>query len=410
MSGAQKGRLIAASTIMLLFLGVLYAWSMFRVELQEIFPSFTAAQLSLNFTIVSIGFCLGGFFGGKISSRWDQRLAARISACLILLGFLGCSLMEYLSGYLSVESALLLMYVCYGGLAGLGVGIGYNACISGTSPRFPKSLGLVSGVLLMGFGFGSLLLGLLIQALSDIIGVFAVMRVFALAIFAVIFAGSFFLKKPEAAQGTAPAEGATPGQMLSRGSFWIYFLWNTISASAGLLVINSSANIAIAFGTAAGLGMIVSVFNGAGRPVTGAIMDKMGQFGGMLIMNGVMILGGLLLVLAAGSGAAWAVLVGMVLVGICYGGGVTISAKVIRELYGPRHYAVNFSLSNFCMIPAAFIGPYISGLLQDRSGGGYDSTFLMVLVMALIALAAIFVLRWAIRRETAKSEMKGENK
>jgi len=374
----------------------------FLHKLEAIFP-FTAAQFSLTFTIVSIGFCLGGFFGGKLSQRFHQAFSARVSAVLILLGFFGCSMMEYLP----VENALILMYVCYGGLAGLGVGIGYNACISGTSPWFPEALGLVSGVLLMGFGFGSLLLGLLIQALSALVGVFAVMRIFGVVIFLVMMLGSFFLKKPEAAQGTASEEGATPGQMLSRASFWIYFLWNTIAASAGLLVINSSANIAIAFGTAAGLGMIVSVFNGAGRPVTGAIMDKMGQFGGMLIMNGVLILGGLLLVFAHISGAAWAVLIGMVLVGICYGGGVTISAKVIRELYGPRHYAVNFSLSNFCMIPAAFIGPYISGLLQDRSGGEYGSTFTMVLIMALVALLSVFLLKAALGKEK-KQNRKGD--
>lgn len=407
MSVAQKGRLIAASTVMLMFLGVLYAWSMFRVQLEAIFP-FTAAQFSLNFTIVSIGFCLGGFFGGKLSQRFYQAFSARVSAVLIFLGFFGCSFMEYVPVHSSPETALVLMYVCYGGLAGLGVGIGYNACISGTSPWFPEALGLVSGVLLMGFGFGSLLLGLLIQALSALVGVFAVMRIFGVVIFLVMMLGSFFLKKPEAASGTPDGEGAAPGQMLSRASFWIYFLWNTISASAGLLVINSSANIAIAFGTAAGLGMIVSVFNGAGRPVTGAIMDKMGQFGGMLIMNGVLILGGLLLVFAHISGAAWAVLIGMVLVGICYGGGVTISAKVIRELYGPRHYAVNFSLSNFCMIPAAFIGPYISGLLQDRSGGEYGSTFTMVLIMALVALLSVFLLKAALGKET-KQNRKGDN-
>lgn len=406
MSGAQKGRLIAASTIMLMFLGVLYAWSMFRVQLEAIFP-FTAAQFSLNFTIVSIGFCLGGFFGGKLSQRFHQAFSARVSAVLILLGFLGCSFMECLPAHYSPETALVLMYICYGGLAGLGVGIGYNACISGTSPWFPEALGLVSGVLLMGFGFGSLLLGLLIQSLSALVGVFAVMRIFGVVIFLVMMLGSFFLKKPETAPGAPAEEGATPVQMLSRASFWIYFLWNTIAASAGLLVINSSANIAIAFGTAAGLGMIVSVFNGVGRPVTGAIMDKMGQFGGMLIMNGVLILGGLLLVFAHISGAAWAVLIGMVLVGICYGGGVTISAKVIRELYGPRHYAVNFSLSNFCMIPAAFIGPYISGLLQDRSGGEYGSTFTMVLIMALVALLSVFLLKAALGKEI-KQNRKGD--
>ena len=391
----QKATLIVSATVMLLFLGILYAWSMFRVELGVLFPSLTAAQMSLNFTIVSVGFCLGGFFGGKISQRWSQRVSARVSAVLILIGFTGCSFM----GSLAPEKALLLMYVCYGAFAGFGVGVGYNACVSGTSPWFPKNLGLISGILLMGFGFGSLLLGLLIPALSRAVGVFNVFRIYAVAIFAVMMIGSFFLRKPEAAAGNADAEGLTPVQMLMRPSFAVYFLWNTIAASTGLLVINSSANIAMAFGAAAGLGMIVSLFNGAGRPVTGMVMDSLGQFKGMLVMNGLMILGGVLLVFGALTTLAFPVMAGMILVGITYGGGVTISAKVISDLYGPKHYAVNFSLSNFCMIPAAFIGPFLSGILQDRSGGSYLSTFVMVIVMALIALAAIFVLKVLIARE-----------
>ena len=391
----NKVTLIVSATVMLLFLGILYAWSMFRVELESVFPSFTAAQMSLNFTIVSIGFCLGGFFGGKISLRWSQRLSARIAAVLILAGFMGCSFMENLTP----EKALLLMYVCYGALNGLGVGIGYNACVSGTSPWFPKSLGLVSGILLMGFGFGSLLLGLLIPVLSKTVGVFNVFRIYAIAIFAVMVIGSFFLRKPEPAPGQKAVGGLTPGQMLSRASFWVYFMWNIICSSAGLVVINSSANIAIAFGAAAGLGMIVSLFNGAGRPVTGAIMDRLGQFKGMLVMNGLMILGASLLVIAALGNLTLPVMVGMVLLGITYGGGVTISAKVISDLYGPEHYAVNFSLSNFCMIPAAFVGPLLSGILQDRSGGGYLSTFVMVLVMTLIAFCIIFILKALIARE-----------
>ena len=392
---SQKTGLLLSAGIILLFLGILFAWSMFRVELMAHFPSFTAAQLSLNFTVASIGFCLGGFFGGKISQRWNQRVSVRIAAVLVLVGFYICSFMDGMEP----EKALLLLYVGYGALGGLGVGIGYNACVSGSSPWFPGSIGLVSGALLMCYGFGSLLVGLLVEALSNIIGVFAVFRLAAVVLFILMITGSFFLHKPVPATGTAD-HGCTPGQMLSRGSFWIYFLWNTIDASAGLLVINSSANIALAFGTAASLGMIVSLFNGAGRPVTGAIMDRLGQFKGMLIMNSLLILGGLLLVLGAKADLALAVFVGMILVGICYGGGVTISAKVINDLYGPKHYGVNFSLSNFCMIPAAFIGPYISGVLQDRSGGRYDSTFLMVVVMALIALCAVFVLKALIARET----------
>lgn len=393
--------MVVMATVMLLFLGMVYAWSMFRAEIAKVFPEFTAAELSMNFTITMIGFALGGFFGGKISARYSQSLAVRVAAVMLLAGYMGVSFMGNLPG----RQALILMYICYGAVCGLGTGIGYNACLTGVSPWFPERMGLVSGVLLMGFGFGSLLLGLLAQSLSASIGVFNVFRIYAAVIASVLIIGSFFLKKPPAGQGKDSArpsgetDSCTPVQMLARPSFWIYFLWNVIMGAAGMLIINSAATIAVFYGAAAGLGLAVSVFNGGGRPLAGLIMDKLGQFKGMLLINVILIAAGLLLMLTSVSGSILTMCAGMFTVGVCYGGGVTISAKVISDVYGPEHYSVNFSLSNFCSIPAAVIGPYISGLLQDRSDGDYASTFVLLTVMAAVAFVLIFLLRAALGHE-----------
>lgn len=394
----KRIRMVIMGTAMLLFLGIIYAWSIFRVEIKALFPEFTAAQLSLNFTITMIGFCLGGYAGGKLSARFSQRFSVRLSAIMLFIGFMGVSFMGDLEG----TSALILMYICYGAICGLGTGIGYNVCVSGVSPWFPKSLGLVSGILLMGFGLGSLLLGLLAKALSANIGVFNVFRLYSFVILIVLLSGSFFLKKPQtkkASSADADSSSYTPAQMLAKASFWVYFIWNTIMSSSGLLVIGSSANISVYYGAAAGLGLVVSVFNGAGRPVTGAIMDRLGQFKGMMLINGLLITASLLLIFTASSHNIVAMCTGMFIVGMCYGGGITISAKVINDLYGPKHYAVNFSLSNFCAIPASFIGPYISAVLQDRSGGDYKSTFIMLLIMALFAMLVILALKLTINKK-----------
>lgn len=402
MKKSQQTLLVGNATLMLLFLGILYTWSMFRLELAAAFPTWSAAQLSLNFTITSIGFCLGGFSSGKLFPRFGPRPIARVSALMLLVGFVGCSFL----GSLPESTALILLYVFYGAVTGLGVGLGYNAIISGTSPWFPNSIGLVSGIMLMGFGIGSLVLGLAVEALCNVMSVFSVFRLCGIVIFLIVMAGSFLLKRPEpvaADAGKKAEEGLSPGKVLTTVSFWVYFIWNTVASSSGLMVINSSANIALAFGCAAGLGLTLSLFNGLCRPLVGVMMDRLGRLGGMLIMNGILLLGGLLLVTAAKTGIGALVVIGMILVGICYGGGVTISARVIRDLYGPKYYSVNFSLSNFCMIPAAFIGPLLSGILQDRAGGAYDSTFLLLTGMALLALADAFLLDFVVKKGKRKA-------
>lgn len=396
--------MVIAATVMMLFLGILYAWSIFRVEISAVFPEFDAAQMSLNFTFLMIFFCLGGFVGGKIASRRSHSCAMRIAAVLLFVGYFGVSFMGSLEG----RAALTLMYICYGVISGLGTGVGYNACVTGVSPWFPERSGLVSGVMLMGFGLGSLLIGLLAQWISDVSSVFVAFRIFAAAILLVLLAGSFFLKKPvspASPAGTQADDGKslTPARMLMTASFWVYFIWNVIMSSSGLLIINSSANIPVYYGAAAGLGLGVSVFNGCGRPVTGMIMDRLGQFKGMLVTNSVLIAAGLLLLLTSFTGNVITMCIGMFAVGVCYGSGVTISAKVIAELYGLKHYSVNFSLAQFCSIPASFIGPYISGLLQVHSGGDYRSTFVMLVLLSLISMAVIFILRLCIKREARRS-------
>lgn len=125
----HKPLLVGAGVLMLFFLGIIYAWSVFRLHIQQEFPDFTAAQLSLNFSIVMIGFSLGGFLGGILSEKYSPGTAARVSAVFLLVGFFGTSLMGHWSGALSGYGPLLMMYGCYGVLSGLGTGIGYNVCV-----------------------------------------------------------------------------------------------------------------------------------------------------------------------------------------------------------------------------------------------------------------------------------------
>ena len=188
--------------------------------------------------------------------------------------------------------------------------------------------------------------------------------------------------------------------MLAHGSFWIYFVWNILMNSSGMLVINSAANIAVYYGAAAGLGLAVSIFNGVGRPIAGLLVDKLGRLRCMLTLNIVLILsGGVMLAAAQTGGGVAMICLGMFLVGTCYGGGIAVQTKLADELYGPKYFAVNVSLVNFCIIPASFLGPYISGVLQDRSDGDYRSNFIMLIAMAVLALAVAFLLDWRLRAE-----------
>ena len=402
MNKVKNGALmVVIGTIAYFFLGVMYIWSVLRIELGNVFASYTAAQLSLCFTLMMSVFCIGGFCGGKLVARKTPALSLRISALLILLGYAGCSMMRFLEA----REALLLLYICYSLVGGFGIGMAYNALMANISPWFPGKVGLVTGIMMMGMGLSSLVFAFVIEAAVPHIGIFNIFLAIAILVSVFIFLASFVVKKPPLAikkteSGEDDSLSKTPRQMIGSLSFWVYFLWNTFSGCCGLLVINSAANIAAYFGLAASLGMVISLFNGCGRPVVGHLVDRLGQYKAMLILNSMLILAALMLIVSDHFGLRALMFPGMIFVGIVYGGGSTVATKVISDLYGPRHFGVNHSISNFCVIAASFIGPYLSGILQDRSSGGFTSTFYMLMLISVVMMALIFVLKAVVKKES----------
>lgn len=396
----QKSRFpyLWVGTLMMLLLGSIYAWSYFKTALSAIFPIWNQKQLSLTFTIMMILFAAGGLLGGKLSKTIRHSTLALLSGCLMLIGFVTVSFLP--SGNKTL--ALILLYIFYGGFTGLGVGIGYNVVLACVSSWFPDKDGLVSGILLTGFGFSSLIIANAAEALLRVTTLSIVFRGLGILCGGVMVLGSFFLRLPTA-DDTLPApkkkavvsggQDYTTAQMLRRPTFWLYFLWNLCMSATGMLVINNASSIALFFGAAATVGLLVSIFNSGGRLFIGMSMDKFGWKATMLIDNAVIISAGLLMVLGNALGLFPLVMIGMLMAGVCYGGGVTIQASLVRTFYGSKNYAVNFSTCNLVMIPAAFIGPMISAALVDAAGGAFGPTFIMVIVMGFFSLVINFFIR-----------------
>ena len=398
MNTVKRGRYVAVGTLMLVFLGTIYAWSYFKAALGDIFPMWNQKQLSLTFTIMMILFALGGLLGGKLTKTIRHRYLAMVSGFLLFLGFFVISFLPTDKPSLS----LALLYIFYGGCTGFGVGIGYNAVLSGVNSWFPDKDGLISGILLTGFGLGSLIIGNVADVMLRHMGLFATFRILGIACGVVVIGGSFLLQAPGPDTPLPPAKAKaavpggrdyTTGEMVRRPTFWIYFLWNLCMSATGMLVINNAASIALYFGAAATVGLLVSIFNSGGRLAIGWSMDKLGWKATMFIANGVIIAAGVLMVLGNTTNLFPLVLLGMLMAGVCYGGGVTIQASLVRSFYGSKNYAVNFSTCNLVSIPAAIIGPMISAALVDAAGGAFGPTFVMVIVMGGVSLVLNFLIR-----------------
>ncbi|MGM9534117.1 MAG: MFS transporter, partial [Intestinibacter sp.] len=170
--------------IVLLFAGLIYAWSVLVTPISQEFTNWSNTSLSLTFTICMIFFCLGGLIGGLLQKKIDVKINVWLAAVLFLIGF-------FIS---SKAQSIATLYVGYGVLAGFASGLAYNSVMSTMSKWFLDKQGLISGILLMGFGLGSFIIGKIYQAYTptDIGGWRTSFMIFGIILVIVLGIGGFF--------------------------------------------------------------------------------------------------------------------------------------------------------------------------------------------------------------------------
>lgn len=389
---------LAAGVIALLFAGIIYGWSILKAPLAADF-GWTADQLALNFTLTMCFFCLGGMAGGVLAKRIGVRLSLILAGVLSCLGFV---LTARLDG-----GSVLMLYVSYGLLAGLGIGVAYNVIISTVNAWFPDKKGTCSGALMMGFGASALVVGNTVSALMEhpAVGWRAAFTGLGVVLGLILLAAGLLLRlppaglelpKPERKAGAASedfeARDYTPGEMVRRFTFWRAFVCIVFLAAVGNTVISFARDLSISVGAEAGLATtlvgVLSVCNGLGRIATGAIFDRLGRRKTMLLANVVAIAAAGVTLLSVLIGSVPLCVAGLCVTGFSYGSCPTISSAFVSAFYGSKHFPMNFSIMNFNLMGASLLATASSMLLT--SAGSYVAPFALLLVLSVVALVLNF--------------------
>lgn len=395
----MKKRIIPliAGALVYLSIGLIYAWSIFVKPLEAEF-GWNRTETSMTFTISMISFCIGGVISGLLLKKKSGRFIIMLSAVLLAAGFLLSSRVETLGG----------IYISYGVFCGLGVGLAYNANISTVIRWFPDKVGLISGVLLMCFGGGGLILGSVASSLIVSMGFRTTFVVLAVTFAVILFIGGIFIVPPgendilpakklkSKGSESYPTEISTM-EMLKRKSFWLYFGWAAVLTGAGLAVIGHAAVAAQDIGAtvvqAALIMGIVSVFNGVGRVVAGLIFDRFGRKVSVVWSNSLMVVAFSILLAAIATMNISLFIAGGVVIGLAYGSIPPTNAAYVNLFYGTKNYALNFSIMNTVIIPGSILGPLLAGAIKT-STGSYLNAFAIILGLA----AAAYVLQVAIKK------------
>ena len=383
---------ILLGVLIMLLAGLVYSWSVFSIAIAREFPQWSKGSLALVFTVCMSFFCLGGLLGGFLLLKLKARWLIWISAGLMFAGFI----------LASAAASLPALMLSYGLLCGLGSGVAYNCVISTVSQWFPDKQGLCSGFLLMGFGFGSFLIGKAFQQFTPVtIGAWrGSFRILGIIILVVFLAAGLLLQKPEGARyirsKLSENQSFTTGQMARQKSFWFYQIWTTSLGAAGLILISHSSGIALEAvpgmnpGTMSTVVGLISIFNGLGRVLFGGLFDRIGRGKTMTLISAFYLLavsttlGGLM------TNSFPILTGGFVLSGIAYGGITPTNSAFIASFFGRKHFALNFPVLNLNLLISSFSSS-VAGSLYDSSHSYTSSFYLMLVLIFAGTFASLFI-------------------
>ena len=377
----------AVGVVVLLLAGLVYAWSTMSNSIGVSRPDWTKAQLSLTFTIVMAMFCVGCLIAGFLAKKVAPKYYVMLAAVLMLAGFYVASL---------TGDTPALLYIGFGVLGGLGSGFAYNAVMSTISAWFPDKQGLISGVLLMGFGLSAFIVGKLYTAVTPSDGSDAWKTTFfwlGIILFVVLMICSFFFVRPGAdfVPPTSakkkivrePASDIKTGVMLKKASFWLYYVWAILISAAGLVLVSQANGIAKQVGTEVPQGTIatvvglISILNGVGRVFFGSLFDKKGYRTTMIIDMIIFVIAGLILGAAITIGSFPLIVVGFIVGGFAYGGVTPTNSAIISDFFGRSNFSLNFSMINTNLLIASFAST-IAGNLYDKTQSYMSSVIMMI--------------------------------
>jgi len=410
--GMNRWFMVVMATILMVCLGTVYAWSYFQTPIMESY-GWNNSQVSLTFSLAIFFLGLSAAVGGVFLPKLGPRTLALSGSILFSVGYA-------ISGMALSIPSLPLLYLGYGVIGGTGLGLGYVTPVATIVKWFPDKKGLATGIVVMGFGFGALMMSkilapsLMAWTNGNLVSVFLWLAL----VFAVLtIIASLSLANPVQSNAEAPLNPAQAFQdakpALVSGRFilvWIMFFCNI---TAGIAVVGfqspmfqellKSNNAALSPAVLASMGAtliaITSLFNGFGRFLWGAVSDWAGRIKTYRIMLGSQLV---VFVLLAITGNPWIFTVLVCWILLCYGGGFGTMPATISELFGAERMTVVYGVVLTAWAAGGVVGPQITAFLKDKMPERASSLSFVVgaVFVALGFVASLFIGRKEQKRDS----------
>ena len=399
-----------------LCIGQAYAFSVFNLPMTRLIGITQSAPDDWKLTDLGWIFSIAIFFLGASAAllgRWVEEGGPRRAMFTAGLCWAGGFLLSAVGVYVH---NIWLIYLGYGVLGGVGLGIGYISPVSTLIRWFPDRPGMATGMAIMGFGGGAFIASPLSVWLmrqfstSTHVGVAETFIVLGAVYFCFMMVGAAIVRLPP--PGWAPAGYVAPTQSsklittqnvfvyqaLKTPQFWLIWWVLCLNVTAGIGVLGQASAMSqemfpgkITVTAAAGLVGLMSLFNMGGRFFWASVSDYIGRKSTYFVF---FVLGFILYSVVPYTGAAGNVALFVLcfcIIMSMYGGGFATVPAYLRDMFGTRYVGAIHGLLLTAWSMAGIFGPVLVNYIRQYNvehgvakAAAYNVTMYVMAVLLII--------------------------
>jgi MFS family permease len=408
-----------------LAIGEAYGFSVFNLPMTKLIgitesapDDWKLSTLGWIFSLAIVFLGLAAAFGGTWVERAGPRKAMLASAVFFSAGFLVAAF------GVSIHS-LPIVYLGYGVIGGIGLGLGYVAPVKTLITWFPDRPGMATGLAIMGFGGGAMIGSPLGVALMDhfksstSVGVAEAFACMGVIYFIFMMWGVLTIRVP--AKGWLP-EGYVPSQksdkMITKNNVsaqnaiktpQFYFLWFVLflNVTAGIGVLGQASAMSqemfkgrITPAAAAGFVGLLSIFNMAGRFFWSSMSDYTGRRPIYMIYFA---LGAVLYYLVPQSGQAQNIVLFVAIYAVIlsmYGAGFATIPAYLSDIFGKANVSAIHGRLLTAWSAAGIVGPALVNYIREYQIGqgvapadAYSTTMYIMAGLLVIGFICNFMVK-----------------